>query len=113
VDNDTCIRLIDRFLMFYIKTADPLTRTATWLNKLDGGIEYLRNVVVNDSLGIAAQLEAEMQVLVDNYKCEWKEVVESPELRKRFSHFVNAPEEKDPTIKFDNLREQKKAAEWK
>lgn len=113
VDSATCIRLIDRFLMFYIKTADPLTRTATWLNKLDGGIEYLRNVVVNDSLGIAAQLEAEMQVLVDNYRCEWKEVVESPELRKRFSHFVNAPEEKDPTIKFDNLREQKKAAEWK
>jgi len=113
VDSATCIKLIDRFLMFYIKTADPLTRTATWLNKLDGGIEYLRNVVVNDSLGIAAQLEAEMQMLVDNYKCEWKEVVESPELRKRFSHFVNAPEEKDPTIKFDNLREQKKAAEWK
>lgn len=113
VDSATCIRLIDRFLMFYIKTADPLTRTATWLNKLDGGIEYLRNVVVNDSLGIAAQLEAEMQVLVDNYRCEWKEVVESPELRKRFSHFVNAPEEKDPTIKFDTLREQKKAAEWK
>jgi nitrite reductase (NADH) large subunit len=113
VDSATCIRYIDRFLMFYIKTADPLTRTATWLNKLEGGIEYLRNVVVNDSLGIAAQLEAEMQVLVDNYRCEWKEVVENPELRKRFSHFVNAPEEKDPTVKFEHLREQKKAAEWK
>jgi len=112
VDSATCIRYIDRFLMFYIKTADPLTRTATWLNKLDGGIEYLRNVVVNDSLGIAAQLEAEMQVLVDNYKCEWKEVVDSPELRKRFSHFVNAPEEKDPTVQFEMLREQKKAANW-
>ncbi|SEM02535.1 assimilatory nitrite reductase (NAD(P)H) large subunit precursor [Chitinophaga rupis] len=112
VDSATCIRYIDRFLMFYIKTADPLTRTATWLNKLDGGIEYLRNVVVNDSLGIAAQLESEMQVLVDNYKCEWKEVVDSPELRKRFSHFVNAPEEKDPTVQFENLREQKKAANW-
>jgi len=112
VDSATCIRYIDRFLMFYIKTADPLTRTATWLNKLDGGIEYLRNVVVNDSLGIAAQLESEMQVLVDNYKCEWKEVVDSPELRKRFSHFVNAPEEKDPTVQFETLREQKKAANW-
>lgn len=112
VDSATCIRYIDRFLMFYIKTADPLTRTATWLNKLDGGIEYLRNVVVNDSLGIVAQLEAEMQVLVDNYRCEWKEVVDSPELRKRFSHFVNAPEEKDPTVQFENLREQKKAANW-
>ncbi|WP_343688237.1 nitrite reductase large subunit NirB [Chitinophaga sp.] len=113
LDSDTCIRYIDRFLMFYIKTADPLTRTATWLNKLDGGITYLRNVVVNDSLGIASQLEADMQSLVDRYKCEWKEVVDNPELRKRFNHFVNAPGEKDPTIKFDHLREQKKAAEWK
>jgi nitrite reductase (NADH) large subunit len=113
LDSDTCISYIDRFLMFYIKTADPLTRTATWLNKLDGGITYLRNVIVNDSLGIAEQLEAEMQSLVDKYKCEWKEVVENPELRKRFNHFVNAPGAKDPTVKFNPLREQKKAAEWK
>jgi len=113
VDEATCLKYIDRFLMFYIKTAEPLTRTATWLNKLDGGITYLRNVVVNDSLGIAEELEKEMQGLVDKYKCEWKEVVESPELRKRFSHFVNAPGTKDPTVKFDTLREQKKAAEWK
>jgi nitrite reductase (NADH) large subunit len=113
LDSATCLQYIDRFLMFYIKTADPLTRTATWLNKMEGGINYLRNVVVNDSLGINAQLEAEMQLLVDNYKCEWKEVVDSPELRKRFNHFVNAPEEKDPTIKFESMRSQKKAAEWK
>ncbi|UYQ93378.1 nitrite reductase large subunit NirB [Chitinophaga horti] len=112
VDSETCIRLIDRFLMFYIKTADPLTRTATWLNKMEGGIEYLKNVVLNDSLGIADELEKEMQYLVDNYKCEWREVVENPELRKRFNHFVNAPGEKDPNIKFDTLRDQKKAAEW-
>jgi len=113
LDDETCIKYIDRFLMFYIKTADPLTRTATWLNKMEGGINYLRNVVVNDSLGIATELEKEMQALVDSYKCEWKEVVESPELRKRFSHFVNAPEEKDPTVKFEPMREQKKVADWK
>ena len=113
LDSETCIKYIDRFLMFYIKTADPLTRTATWLNKMEGGIDYLRNVVVNDSLGIAEQLEAEMQLLVDNYKCEWKEAVENPEIRKRFSHFVNAPETKDPSIQFDPMREQKRAKEWK
>jgi nitrite reductase (NADH) large subunit len=113
LDSETCIRYIDRFLMFYIKTADPLTRTATWLNKMEGGIDYLRNVVINDSLGIAEQLEAEMQLLVDNYKCEWKEVVQNPELRQRFTHFVNAPKEKDPSIKFEPLRQQKRAAEWK
>jgi nitrite reductase (NADH) large subunit len=113
LDDETCIKYIDRFLMFYIKTADPLTRTATWLNKMEGGIDYLRNVVVNDSIGIAHQLENEMQFLVDHYKCEWKEVVETPELRKRFTHFLNAPEEKDPTVKFEPLREQKRASEWK
>ncbi|WP_121356603.1 nitrite reductase large subunit NirB [Flavisolibacter nicotianae] len=113
LDDETCIRYIDRFLMFYIKTADPLARTATWLNKMEGGIDYLRNVVVNDSLGLAENLEREMQSLVDNYTCEWKEVVENPELRKRFNHFVNAPEEKDPTVTFEQLREQKKAREWK
>ncbi|OLY93140.1 assimilatory nitrite reductase (NAD(P)H) large subunit precursor [Cnuella takakiae] len=113
IDSETCIRYIDRFLMLYIKTADPLTRTATWLNKLEGGIDYLRNVVVNDSLGLAEQFEQEMQELVDAYECEWKAVVESPELRKRFSHFVNAPEEKDPTVQFESMRDQKKAADWK
>jgi nitrite reductase (NADH) large subunit len=113
LDDETCIKYIDRFLIFYIKTADPLTRTATWLNKMEGGIDYLRNVVVNDSLGIVQQLEQEMQFLVDNYKCEWKEVVDNPELSKRFNHFVNAPEEKDPTVKFETLRDQKKASEWK
>lgn len=113
VDNETCIKYLDRFLMFYIRTADTLTRTATWLNKMEGGIDYLRNVVVNDSLGMAAQWEAEMQVLVDCYKCEWKEAVENPEIRKRFSHFVNAPGEKDPSVKFETLREQKKAVDWK
>lgn len=113
LDSETCIRYIDRFLMFYIKTADPLTRTAPWLNKMEGGIEYLRNVVVNDSLGMAAQWEIEMQLLVDAYRCEWKEAVENPEIRKRFSHFVNMPELKDPTIQFEPLRDQKKAKEWK
>jgi nitrite reductase (NADH) large subunit len=112
VDSDTCIKYIDRFLMFYIKTADPLTRTATWLNKMEGGITYLKNVIVNDSLGIAEELEKEMQYLVDNYQCEWKEAVENPEIRKRFNHFINAPKEKDPTIQFETLREQKKAAGW-
>lgn len=112
VDSETCIRYIDRFLMFYIRTADPLTRTAPWLNKMEGGIEYLRNVVVNDSLGMAAQWETEMQAIVDTYQCEWKTAIEDPEIRKRFNHFVNAPEENDPTIQFEEMRGQKKASNW-
>lgn len=113
LDSATLIKYLDRMLMFYIKTADPLTRTATWLNKMEGGINYLRNVVVNDSLNIGEILEQEMQALVDSYKCEWKEAIENPEIRKRFSHFVNAPEEKDPTMKFEPMREQKKVTDWK
>jgi nitrite reductase (NADH) large subunit len=109
IDKETLVKYLDRFLMFYIKTADPLTRTATWLNKMDGGLSYLKNVVINDSLGIGVQLEEEMQGLVNSYHCEWKEVVSSPELRKRFAHFVNAPDEKDPNVKFEPMREQLKA----
>ncbi|NOW93660.1 nitrite reductase large subunit NirB [Mucilaginibacter sp. SG564] len=111
IDSTTCIKYIDRFLMFYIKTADPLTRTATWLNKMEGGMSYLKNVVINDSLGIAEKLDEEMQQLVNTYHCEWKEVIGSPNLRKRFAHFINAPEEKDPSIKFEAMREQVKA-QW-
>jgi nitrite reductase [NAD(P)H], large subunit len=112
IDSATCIKYIDRFLMFYIRTADPLTRTATWLNKMEGGIDYLRNVVVNDSLGMAETWEKEMQELVDAYECEWKVAVRDPNIRKRFVHFVNAPQEKDDTVRFERLRGQKKAADW-
>ncbi len=113
IDEETCIKYLDRFLMFYVKTADPLTRTATWLNKMEGGIDYLRSVVVNDALGLNAQWEADMLNHVSTYECEWKAAIETPELRKRFNHFVNAPEEKDPSVNFEPMREQKRAKEWK
>ncbi|MHB1922056.1 MAG: nitrite reductase large subunit NirB, partial [Chitinophagaceae bacterium] len=112
IDEITCIRYLDRFLMFYIKTAEPLTRTATWLNKLEGGLEYLKKVVVQDSLGIGMQLEAEMQLLIQSYQCEWKEVVNNPELRKRFKHFVNS-DQSDPSIRFKEERGQKFPEDWK
>jgi nitrite reductase (NADH) large subunit len=111
VDTDTCVKYIDRFLMFYIKTADPLTRTATWLNKMDGGLSYLYDVVVNDSLGIAEDLEKDMAMLIDRYHCEWKEVVESPELRDKFRHFINA-DEADPSLEFVDMRGQKIPIDW-
>ncbi|WP_430908348.1 nitrite reductase large subunit NirB [Maribacter sp. 2-571] len=111
VDKETAIRYVDRFIMYYIKTAQPLTRTAAWLEKLEGGITYLQNVVINDSLGIAADLDAEMQALVDSYKCEWKEAVENPEIRARYTHFVNS-DATDDSIEFVSLREQKMPKEW-
>jgi nitrite reductase (NADH) large subunit len=111
VDTDTCVRLIDRFLMYYIKTADPLTRTATWLNKMEGGLEHLRQVVVEDSLGIGAMLEKEMKELMANYECEWKKVVETPALRAQYRHFVN-DDAGDDTLSFVDLRGQKMPTDW-
>ncbi|WP_018342775.1 nitrite reductase large subunit NirB [Cytophaga aurantiaca] len=112
LDDETCIKYIDRIMIFYIRTAEPLMRTATWLNKLEGGIEYLREVIINDSLGLNSQFEKELQLLVDTYHCEWKEVVENPELRKRFSTFINS-DESDETMAFTEMRTQKKPANWK
>ncbi|HTE31307.1 MAG TPA: nitrite reductase large subunit NirB, partial [Chryseolinea sp.] len=111
VDTQTCIKLIDRFLMYYIKTADPLTRTATWLNNMEGGLEYLRDVIVNDALGIGEALETDMKELIANYHCEWKKVVESPELRAQFKHFINE-ETNDETLSFVEMRGQKFPQDW-
>jgi nitrite reductase (NADH) large subunit len=90
LDRETLIRYIDRFLMFYVRTADRLQRTASWLENLEGGLEYLRAVVCEDKLGLAAELEAAMTTVIDTYECEWKKAVEDPATLKRFRHFVNS-----------------------
>jgi len=90
LDEAAVVRLVDRFLMFYVRTADRLQRTSTWRENLEGGLDYLKGVVVQDSLGIGAELESEMQHVVDTYACEWKNAVEDPEVRKRFRTFVNS-----------------------
>lgn len=111
VDSETCIKYLDRFLMYYIKTANPLTRTSKWLTTLEGGIEYLKDVIINDSLGIAEQLERDIIHLINSYKCEWKEVVNTPELRSKFKAFANSSA-KDESIKFVPLRDQKMPTPW-
>jgi nitrite reductase (NADH) large subunit len=89
IDEDTAIRYLDRFIMFYIRTADRLTRTSVWLTKLEGGLAHLRDVVVHDSLGIAADLERQVAELVGSYACEWRGVLEDPAKRAQFRHFAN------------------------
>jgi nitrite reductase (NADH) large subunit len=111
IDKETVFKYMDRYLMFYIRTAGPLVRTSTWLEKLDGGLEYLKEVIINDSLGIVQTLEAEMQGLVDTFECEWKQAIEDPEMMKRFSHFSNS-DKRDETIEFIPLREQKMPRLW-
>jgi len=96
LDEATAIRYIDRFLMYYIRTADRLTRTSVWLEKIDGGIDHVRRVVVEDTLGIGAELEADMQRIVDAFVCEWKDVVENPEKRARFTHFAASTHAEPP-----------------
>ncbi|AOW92247.1 nitrite reductase large subunit [Rhodococcus sp. WMMA185] len=101
LDDETLVRYIDRYLMFYIRTADRLQRTAPWVESLEGGLDHLKDVVCNDSLGIAAELEAAMAKHVDGYVDEWAGVLDDPEKLSRFVSFVNAPEEADPTVAFD------------
>lgn len=111
LDEATAIRYIDRFLMYYIQTADRLTRTSVWLDKMDGGIDYLRDVIVNDRLGIGQELEQQLQFLVDTYQCEWRAVVEDPKKRRLFQQFVNT-EETEPSIEFVQERGQQRPADW-
>ena len=109
IDKETLIKYLDRFLMFYIRTANRLERTATWFNKLEGGLDYLKQVIIHDSLGICAELEADMAHLINTYQCEWKTTIEDPEKVKRFRHFVNS-DEPDPNIVHVEERGQKRPA---
>jgi len=90
LDDATLIKIIDRFLMFYIRTADRLQRTSTWMDNLEGGIDYLRQVVIEDSLGIAAELEAQMSHIIQTYVCEWQATLDDPQKLQRFREFVNS-----------------------
>ncbi|MEU2950652.1 nitrite reductase large subunit NirB [Streptomyces xanthochromogenes] len=98
--DDELVRLIDRFLMFYISTADRLERTSVWLERIEGGLAHVRDVVVDDSLGICAELEALMAAHVAGYRDEWAETLDDPERLARFVSFVNAPGAPDPSIRF-------------
>ncbi|MFG2519798.1 nitrite reductase large subunit NirB [Streptomyces sp. NPDC048527] len=100
------IRLIDRFLMFYIRTADRLERTASWLERIEGGLDHVRDVVVHDSLGLCDELEALMADHVAHYRDEWADTLDDPERLERFVSFVNAPDAPDPLVRFVPERDQ-------
>ncbi|MEQ1348033.1 MULTISPECIES: nitrite reductase large subunit NirB [Acinetobacter] len=108
LDTSTLIKYIDRFFMFYIQTADRLQRTSVWRDNMEGGLDYLKDVIVHDSLGIAAELESRMQHVIGTYQDEWRTAIEDPEVRKRFKTFINAKaaEQNDPNIQFTPVRGQ-------
>ncbi|NES31068.1 nitrite reductase large subunit [Micromonospora terminaliae] len=100
LSTEALIQLIDRFLIYYIRTADRLQRTAAWIEAMDGGLDHLRSVLVDDSLGLCADLDAAMARHVAGYSDEWRDVLEDPERLRRFTSFVNAPDVPDPSITF-------------
>ncbi|MBD8161844.1 nitrite reductase small subunit NirD [Erwinia persicina] len=89
LDDETLLCYVDRLLMFYIRTADRLQRTSVWMDNLEGGLTYLRQVVIDDVLGVAAELEADMQRVVDSYQCEWQTTLASPDRVALFRRSVN------------------------
>lgn len=105
LDDETLVKYVDRILMFYVQTGDRLQRTSVWMDNLEGGLAYLQDVIMKDSLGITDALEAQMAAIVGTYQCEWKTTLEDPEALKRFQPFVNS-DKVDSNIQFVTEREQ-------
>ena len=106
LSEELLVKYVDRFLMFYIRTAERLQRTSVWLESLEGGLDYLREVIIDDKLDIASELESEMTECIKHYQCEWKATIESPEKLKRFKHFVNS-DQTDENLSFKSNRLQR------
>ncbi|MEI6896088.1 MAG: nitrite reductase large subunit NirB [Psychromonas sp.] len=109
LNKQTLIKYLDRFMMFYVRTADKLTRTSVWLQNLEGGIEYLQAVIIDDKLEINAQLEKEMSEAIASYQCEWEATLKDAAQLKRFAHFINS-DAQDENILFTPERGQKRPA---
>ena len=109
LDDETLLRYVDRILMFYVRTADRLQRTSVWMDNMAGGLEYLRQVVIEDSLGIAGLLELEMQRVVDRYQCEWHSTLQDPSRRALFTTTINS-EQPDETLNYVQARGQRQPA---
>ena len=105
------VEAIDRFLLYYVRTADRLQRTAPWLEGIEGGIEHVRDVVLHDSLGIGAELDAQMATHVENYSDEWADTLADPEKLAQFGSFVNAPDTPDPDLAYVEERGQRRPAD--
>ncbi|PNH91284.1 nitrite reductase large subunit NirB [Vibrio diazotrophicus] len=109
LDKETLLKYIDRFMMFYIRTAAPLQRTSVWLDNMEGGVDYLRKVIVEDKLGINAQLEADLAKLADEFECEWTATINDESQLTRFAHFINS-DKRDDNVVFVSERDQHRPA---
>jgi len=109
LDQATLIKYIDRFMMFYIRTAAPLQRTSVWMENMEGGVDYLREVIANDKLGINAQLECDVAKLIGEFECEWTATINDESQLQRFAHFINSAQ-RDENVVFVSEREQHRPA---
>ncbi|WP_063648491.1 FAD-dependent oxidoreductase [Aliivibrio fischeri] len=112
LDQETLIKYIDRFMMFYIRTAAPLQRTSVWMENLEGGVDYLREVIVDNKLGINDQLELDVAKLVNEFSCEWTDTINDESQLKRFTHFINSDERDDNVVFVSDGREQHRPATY-
>ncbi|MDD1613693.1 MAG: nitrite reductase (NAD(P)H), partial [Methylococcaceae bacterium] len=78
--------------------ADRLQRTSVWMENMEGGLDYLKSVVIDDKLGLCEQLEQQMQHVIDTYQCEWKTTIEDESKLKRFRHFINSDQPDDNVV---------------
>ncbi len=111
LDKETLIRYIDRFLIFYVRTADRLQRTSVWMENMEGGLDYLRSVIIDDKLGLCAQLEKQMQYVIDTYQCEWKTTIQDENRLKRFRHFINSDRPDDNVVFIEERGQMRPANE--
>ncbi|GAC1313886.1 MAG: nitrite reductase large subunit NirB [Acidimicrobiales bacterium] len=109
LDTATLVRYIDRFLMYYVRTADRLERTATWMGRIDGGLDHVRRVVIDDAIGLGADLEADMAAHVAGYRCEWADTLADPVRLEQFRTFVNT-DDPGPTPVYITERGQPRPA---
>ncbi len=110
LSDDELFRVIDRYLMFYVRTADRLQRTAPWQEAFEGGLERLKEIVLDDVLGIGAELDAHMERHIATYEDEWAAVLRDPVRLRQFASFVNAPDTPDPSLAYVPERGQRRPA---
>ncbi len=111
LDDETLIKYIDRYLMFYVRTADRLQRTSVWLDNLEGGLEYLKEVVIEDRLGLCAELEQQMENIVGTYQCEWKAAIDDPDKKKQFRQFVNSDKQDSAVVLVEERKQLRPATD--
>ena len=80
--HDEVLKYMGRFIQYYREHGRYLERTYLFVERI--GIDTLRKILVEDSLGICAHLDADIQKAVDAYRDPWQEA-ERPAYHAQFS----------------------------